>query len=208
MKIKRVYALCYLVFLLAFTSCECAVEIRAREDGEQEFALQLELGKLVLEAANSIAQFSPSDGALFDTEAIKAQLERSRFKDVAVSSASPSQLTLMATGSLSALVSQTGTSLRVTLSPRSLAQAASLFPEEERAVFDLLMAPVFTGEPMTSEEYRELLALVYGNEFADEAARAAISFRLLSPKGKAKHFRLLLLDLLTLTGQRTLSIDF
>ena len=208
MLIKRTYALCYLVLLVAFTSCECDIEIRAREDGNQDFALQLDLGKLVLEAADSIAQFAPQNGALFDTGAIKAHLERSRFTDVAASSASPSQLTLKATGSLPSLVSQTDTSLRVTLSPRSLAQALSLFPEEERAGADLLMAPVLTGEAMSAEEYRDLLALVYGEQFAAEAQKAAVDFRLLSPKGKAKHFSLPLLDLLTLTGERTLSLDF
>lgn len=208
MKIKRVYTFCYLVFLLAFTSCECAVEIRAREDKDQEFSLELDLSKLVLQVANSIAQFAPQGGVFFDTGAIKAQLESSSFKDVTVSSASPAQLSLKATGSLSALVVQTDTSLRVTLSPRSVAQVASLFPEEERTVFDLLMAPVLTGEKMTKEEYRDLLALVYGEQFADEAQKATVDFRLVSPSGKAKQFSIPLLEFLTLTEERVYSIDF
>lgn len=208
MKIKRVYALCYLVFLLAFTSCKCNIEIRARADGKQDFALSLELGKLVLEVADSVGEFAPQGGELFDTGAIKAQLESSRFKDVAVSSASLSQLSLKATGSLSSLVEQTSTSLRVSLSPRSVSQALSLFPEDERAIFDLLMAPVITGEAMSIDEYRELLALVYGEQFASEAQNATVDFRLLSPTGKAKQFSVPLLELLTLTGERTLTLDF
>jgi hypothetical protein len=53
-----------------------------------------------------------------------------------------------------------------------------------RSYVDLFMAPAFTGEQMSGEEYAALVGSVYGSPMADEISSAVIDITLAAPKGR------------------------
>ncbi len=61
----------------------------------------------------------------------------------------------------------------VTFSPDFFSSVFRMMNEETQGYIDLLMAPAFTGEEMTPEEYIDLLAVVYGKSLADAAEKSA-----------------------------------
>ncbi|MDE5897927.1 MAG: hypothetical protein K2H09_01480 [Treponemataceae bacterium] len=60
----------------------------------------------------------------------------------------------------------------------------SALPGKLQSYLDLFMAPTFSGEAMSDEEYLDLIATVYGSALADEISAAEISLSLVSPRGR------------------------
>ncbi|MCQ2613774.1 MAG: hypothetical protein MJ183_09270 [Treponemataceae bacterium] len=71
----------------------------------------------------------------------------------------------------------------VTFSPQFFSSVFRMMNEETQGYIDLLMAPSFTGEEMTPEEYIDLLAVVYGNSLADAAEKSTFDL-ILQTDGK------------------------
>lgn len=74
-----------------------------------------------------------------------------------------------------------GKEATVTFSPKIITEALNFMPEETRTYADLLMAPVFTGEKMTPDEYLFLLSMVYGETLANELAKSVFYVELTAP---------------------------
>lgn len=62
------------------------------------------------------------------------------------------------------------------ISSEKLQSLYEKLPFEIQSYLDMLMAPSFTGEKMSDEEYLELLASVYGQSLADEIKNSKINF--------------------------------
>lgn len=94
--------------------------------------------------------------------------------------------------------------LILTLSPESLRQAIMRDDSYIRNFADILMAPIFTGEQMSAEEYREFLISIYGESLASELVdgNLFINFKLNKNGNIKKRFSIPLKDLLTLTEAR------
>lgn len=79
-----------------------------------------------------------------------------------------------------------------------------LMPFEFQSYIDMLIAPSFTGESITDEEYLDLLASVYGQNLCDEIKNATIDFIFIdadAANGKKKSkMNLSLLSILNITG--------
>jgi len=69
----------------------------------------------------------------------------------------------------------------IKFSPQIITEALNFMPEETRTYADLLMAPVFTGEKMTPDEYLFLLSMVYGETLANELAKSVFFVELSAP---------------------------
>lgn len=67
------------------------------------------------------------------------------------------------------------------LSPETAQYIISLLPEETASYSELFMAPIFTGEIMSADEYTDLIAAVYGQQLADELASASFRLTMLVP---------------------------
>ena len=70
------------------------------------------------------------------------------------------------------------------LGPKQISAFYELLNEDGKSYLDLLMIPALIGEKMTTSEYRELLASMYGPSFADEIVNGKLSIQLVSPDGK------------------------
>ena len=71
-------------------------------------------------------------------------------------------------------------------------------PSIMRSYIDLFMAPVFTEEEMSNEEYLELISSVYGQILADEIKTSTVDFIVVLSDGKTKQFSLELIDLINI----------
>jgi hypothetical protein len=97
--------------------------------------------------------------------------------------------------------------LTLTLSPQVLQTAAALLPEKEHSYIDLLMAPVFTGETMTEQEYIDTVSSVYGQQIADELKTSTLTIHITAAdsSGASEKKVIRLIDLLTLTENRNIT---
>lgn len=216
---KYFFATVYLFALLAFTGCASLVQVKAEKNGMQSFSARINLGETVSnaikEASSGLSEINSSGGldssralVIFDTEKIKSALDSSEFKNTKVSSPEFSRLNISASGSFPSFVSRSEKSLEIKFSPENIKKLAASLPEETQSFFDLLMAPVFTGEEMTAEEYADLVAVVYGEPLAQELKKSAVELSLVSPDGKTKQFSVPLTDFLALSEEKVFSIDF
>lgn len=71
--------------------------------------------------------------------------------------------------------------LSFSLSPETAQYIVSLLPEETASYTELFMAPLFTGEIMSSSEYEELIAAVYGNQLATELSASSFTLSISIP---------------------------
>lgn len=216
---KYFFATSYIVILLAFAGCSSAIKISAHQDGAQGYSVSVDLGKTLTETIQSAAQglnalnesaAQPEKNrlVLFETEKIRQALEKSGFKDAAVSSPEFSQLSVCANGTIEGLVTQGNNFISVHLSPETVRALLSYIPEESKSYLDLFMAPVLTGEKMTTHEYAELISVVYGEKLAQELKKSVVKLTLASPSGKTKAFSILLADFLTLSQEQTYSLSW
>ena len=68
---------------------------------------------------------------------------------------------------ITSLLSKNKNSFEISINPDNLIDILETLPEVTDYL-DLLMAPVYTGEELSEEEYLELFATVYGESFAKD----------------------------------------
>ncbi len=127
------------------------------------------------------------DSALFDSAKIRGSFAGSGFSVQSVSFPSPSGINLtVKTDDLETALApenkwltvsayEGGHSMDIVLSPETAAALLALMPSETADYAELLMAPLFTGERMTEDEYVDLIAVTYGNTLAGELREAVVS---------------------------------
>lgn len=78
----------------------------------------------------------------------------------------------------------TSTSVTMSLNPKKIQNMIEILPEETVGFLDLLCAPIFTMEELTSEEYYEVLSAIYGKTLAEEALNSNFTIEFSVPKNK------------------------
>lgn len=73
------------------------------------------------------------------------------------------------------------TYMRLSLSPERIQNFTSIFPEDTLGYIDLLCAPIFTMEELTTEEYAEVLGAIYGKTLANEAMESEFEITIRVP---------------------------
>ena len=202
---KFIYATIYLTLLFALTGCGSRLGIAARDDGKADISVFMDTGKAASRMISSImASLYPSSaspaGGVFTPERAKA-LEQSLWgggaESLSAKALSASVLSIEATikeAAAQSSVSRTGVrfsnvvsvkkkSLTLTLSPATMRALYDSMDEQTRSYADLFMAPAFTGEQMSGEEYIALISSVYGSDLADEISTARMEVTLTAPKG-------------------------
>lgn len=180
--------------MLMLISCSSSIEIEAKSDKSLKLDFALDLGKVISDTFYEIENnFSENESSeeekkFFHEETIKAYIEKNGFRNTEV--LSPSSTELLIAGELSfqeqlnmgSFISNSGTSLTLNINPESI-QNLCLKDESYGPYFDLLMAPIFTNEEMSSTEYIELISAVYGKELTKEFDNSYLEIILKSPKG-------------------------
>lgn len=71
--------------------------------------------------------------------------------------------------------------ISITLSAESINAAMDLMPPDTRDYLDLLMAPIFTGETLTSAEYEEVVGAAYGKTLKEELKKSFFTLTIHCP---------------------------
>ena len=236
---KYFYALAYLTVLLGLVSCSSKVNVTAKTDGGADIEFSTSFGKVLSDTIKSISSTmgNSKSANFFSADVMKASLKDSDFSNVKVSVPNENAMTLSgtlppadrqthATGTLRAadFVSCSSNVLALKISPENLKIFAGGLPQSTKNYLDLFMAPVFTGESMSKDDYRMLIASIYGENIAKELDKSTIDVTLAPPKGKSiknaavpksgsatsakAAFSIPLLEFLTLSSAQTYSIQW
>ena len=191
---KLIYATIYLSVLFALTGCGGSLGVSARDDGKADLSLFMDTGRAASAMISSVmAGLYPEGGAqegVFSPEraaALEKGLSESGLESVRAKALSSSALSLEAEAGpelFSSLVSMGERSMTLTLSPETMRGLYRSMDARTRGYADLFMAPVFTGDSMSGEEYAALIASVYGTGMAGEISDAVMEISLSAPEGK------------------------
>jgi hypothetical protein len=203
--------------LLSVSGCSTDIAITALPDSSGGLHAVLSAGPAAEKTFTALTG-TETTGTGPDTDAIQKNLEEAGLTAVTVSADGTSSLTVQGTvknlaagitafpGFISGTTDKSGKhQFTVTFSPDIMQKAVKAFPETIQNYADLLMAPVFTGETMTQQEYKELLAAVYGNSFAEELAESTVRISFSSPAAAVQNEAIPLLELLTLKKTKIIS---
>ncbi|MBQ0040381.1 MAG: hypothetical protein KBS64_08145 [Treponema sp.] len=209
---KTIYTTFYLIFLMAFTGCATKAAVKPAADGKTTMSLDIDLGGTLTATLDSaMAGLNEIDGTngkqpLFDTKAIKKSVAQAGFSEVEISSPERQKLHLAFTGFFD-FISYTTSKTTVTLSPASIVKFSNSLGEEFKSVMDLFMAPVLSDEEMSRDEYKELVAVIYGEKLAADLMASNVELSITSPKGKTKVHNIPLVDLLILSEEKVFTSE-
>lgn len=207
--------LCFVLF-----SCTPVLEIDAKSDGGYNVSYSVKFGNFFLDTIYSMTGMERGS-YIFDAREFQSQFSAAGIKNVSVVLPSSDAIQLSAPLSPGGadvfaamnLISRKNSAGRNTmtleLSRKTLGEIYDAFPDMARSYIDLFMAPVFTGDAMTKGEYIELVAMVYGQQLADEIALAKLSLTLSPPNKKGKkQFAIPLVDLLVADSPFVFSVEW
>lgn len=251
MKRNRIFSF-FSIFLLVFTffSCSTDLEIKAFDDKSANINFNFDLGEQIYSAIQNftlgISQMNENlnlenELSLFDEKEIYQVFNGSDFQNVKVLVPSKKELKITAKipspekqkavneGSvlkIANFITCTNNSLTLLISPQNVQEIVASLPEETKSYLDLLMAPILGSEEMSSQDYKDLLSLVYGEDLAKSLGDANVKVSLFAPSGKTIKraalsnteqsktsaskavFTVPLLDFLTLQSSKTFSISW
>lgn len=251
MKRNRIFSF-FSIFLLMFTffSCSTDLEIKAFDDKSADINFNFDLGEQIYSAIQNftlgISQMNENlnlenELSLFDEKEIYQVFNGSDFQNVKVLVPSKKELKITAKipspekqkavneGSvlkIANFITCTNNSLTLLISPQNVQEIVASLPEETKSYLDLLMAPILGSEEMSSQDYKDLLSLVYGEDLAKSLGDANVKVSLFAPSGKTIKraalsnteqsktsaskavFTVPLLDFLTLQSSKTFSISW
>lgn len=216
MKLKRFFITILIVIsLLPLLSCDNQIDIVFTEKDGTLINISATPGKVLEDSLSSILGLDENT-ALFTTEDVKKSMASTDFNIQSVKTMGKMGLALQlhtahienSFQSIPGAVSLTSSSASITFSDKVINQFISLLPPETADYMELLMAPVFTGEIMTTDEYIDLISAVYGSTLAQEIEKASFKLSLTAPNGKKQIFQEKLTDILCGNTMKTYTINW
>ncbi len=169
-----------------FASCTTSVSLDARTDKSGAVAMQTKPSPSVQTLVSSLAGVDSTE-ELFDAAQIRASLKAAGFAVTGLKFPSNSAITVtaetknittMLRGSkdfLTVTKSNGVNDMRIKLTPENVRKAVAVMPEDTALYIELLIAPIFTGEAMTPQEYTDLIAIAYGDKIAQDLQKARVN---------------------------------
>lgn len=174
-------------FTLIFSACKSDVTLRLTGTDSLNIRFTGEIGA-------GIEKFLASAGtdlSMLDASELKQSFEYNGFKDVTVRKSESNQIyvnmNLPAENSDIAgknLIQFSTETMKVSLTPETMKEFYDAADDNLTAFLDLFMAPVFNDDAITEQEYIELLASVFGEDFAREIENGSLKIILQNKAGK------------------------
>ena len=193
MKIKFLCAITIVFsFVILLSGCSTAINASLEKDFSGTIGLHTAVSNTVTSLTSSFFGTN-EDLGIFDLEQIRSSLEDSGLKVTGLSCPTANSLAVFAsTEDFSKILPENNnfikfsqndavSTMTLLLSPQNIQKVVSLMPDETAIYTDLLVAPVFTGEEMTQEDYIELIAIAYGGQAAAELAASEIKLKFTLP---------------------------
>lgn len=179
------WAIFLLVFL--FSSCNPQLFLRVTSPESIDFEWSSTLkptAQTILQRFNGLNENYAT--SIFDQASLEQGLKSFGFKPNSISTQDFSSLSISAsmvhTNQLPKdLLMVQSNSLKVLLSPSIILELFTQTGQENSNYLDLLMAPIFTGEHMSPEEYQDLIAAAYGKTLASELKSSIFKFKIELP---------------------------
>lgn len=213
-KIKKSFVNTILILssLIYFTGCPIEFDISNNKTNGLNISFSTKAGPQINQLISSIGD-SNNSSYIFDTFEIEKSLATIGFDNVqAISKKTKTSETLLVKcqvnqneldfikiHSLDSIIKK----IEITLSPQILQDLILNQDSIIQQYADLLMAPCFTNEEISKEEYIELVKSLYGSEIANELILGNITLSINNSKEKGSTLSIPLIDILTLTEQKT-----
>ena len=192
--------------VLFLTSCKSQIKITFSKNA-CTVKYSTKLGKALFDTFYAFAGETESE-KIFDTEQFKQIFSEGGLKNVSAESKVIDEISIQGdidgnngdfiSGSSIIKSSNNGKNVEIEFSRNNLLKMYDNMPSIMRSYIDLFMAPVFTEEEMSNEEYLELISSVYGQILADEIKTSTVDFIVVLSDGKTKQFSLELIDLINI----------
>lgn len=192
--------------ILFLTSCKSQIKIIFSKNA-CTVKYSTKLGKALFDTFYAFAGETESE-RIFDTEQFKQIFSEGGLKNVSAESKVIDEISIQGdidgnngdfiSGSSIIKSSNNGKNVEIEFSRNNLLKMYDNMPSIMRSYIDLFMAPVFTEEEMSNEEYLELISSVYGQILADEIKTSTVDFIVVLSDGKTKQFSLELIDLINI----------
>lgn len=192
--------------ILFLTSCKSQIKITFSKNA-CTVKYSTKLGKALFDTFYAFAGETESE-RIFDTEQFKQIFSEGGLKNVSAESKVIDEISIQGdidgnngdfiSGASIIKSSNNGKNVEIEFSKNNLLKMYDSMPSIMRSYIDLFMAPVFTEEEMSNEEYLELISSVYGQILADEIKTSTVDFIVVLSDGKTKQFSLELIDLINI----------
>ena len=192
--------------ILFLTSCKSQIKITFSKNA-CTVKYSTKLGKALFDTFYAFAGETESE-RIFDTEQFKQIFSEGGLKNVSAESKVIDEISIQGdidgnngdfiSGASIIKSSNNGKNVEIVFSRNNLLKMYDNMPSIMRSYIDLFMAPVFTEEEMSNEEYLELISSVYGQILADEIKTSTVDFIVVLSDGKTKQFSLELIDLINI----------
>lgn len=191
------------VLVLLLTSCSPSLRVSVEEDGEINYSFSATLKDVVADTVRSFTGASETE-SIFNGQQIENSLIESGLNDVSVEL--PDLLSVKISGNLEApdekdsqFVDRLPTvpgaiklsngkqgqdnvrTLELSLSEKTMNQVLASLPIETAEYVELLSAPIFTGEKISSLEYVELIGAIYGATVAKALEESFVTVEVFLP---------------------------
>lgn len=205
---KKLFFCLAAAFSFFLTSCGCDVILRPAADGAH-FEISLTFGQAFSDTFSALFPPDDENQTLFDEAQITKTLENAGITNVSVKNTSQNSLRIAGTvkksGGNPAVDSGVvefadSGNIHLSFSAEKFQKLYELLPFELKSYIDMLMAPSFTGEEISDEEYLDLVGTVYGGKLAEELKDGSVHFMIYTADGKAYLAQLSVVKLLNVIG--------
>lgn len=158
---------------LVFTACPIDINCKVNNNETVFVSFSTQMGN---ELINFMKSFENADStttpgmSIFNPDEIKQSLIKSGLTDVNVST--PNEKSLKMSFTTKAKIEGN----EISITAKDLQDLYNSFDKKTKTYCDLLVAPALINEPMSLEEYSEILSSVYGQKLADEILTGDINF--------------------------------
>lgn len=171
-------------------SCSARASLSVAQDKSAVLTFKTATGKTLDETIRSITG-AEQNALLFDENAIRSAFSQTGLTLKALSFPSTTGISLTAESSdlnkigksrlFNLQTDKTSGRLSVHLTPQTLNELLKALPEQTADYADLLLAPVFTGEKMSADEYVQLIGSMYGSNLQKELQNERFVFSIEAP---------------------------
>lgn len=180
-----------LICLVCFFGCTPNFSMVMNDDDTTNISFICNPSEVLETSLTSI--ISSPDSSIYDLPSIEASLKENDLQNIQLKTTSPMNLQFsgkilnfsdnqnILSDFITVKTENGKTQLLFDFNPQKLGALISIIPGASDYI-EFLMAPIFTGEECTDQEYLETIGIVYGNTIANEFQKATLKISITTPQ--------------------------
>lgn len=191
MKKQYFFTFLGLVCIFSFFSCTPNFSMVVNENNTTDISFTSNPSEILETSLTSI--IGTNDSSIYDLPSIEASLKENDLENIQLKTTSPMNLQFsgkilnfssnqnMLSDFISLKTENGNTQLIFDLNPQKLSTLISIIPGASDYI-EFLMAPIFTGEECSEQDYLETIGIIYGNTISSEFQKAVLTISVTTPK--------------------------